>query len=172
MRFTLVCQLSYIFVACCFRLTISFQVQPKSAARICRTYLRMVSRINDYANITRNDLIFNNIQRDIESELTRTLTTLLDKKFTDLSTDFKNFDTKLSAEIKNLDTEIKNLDTKLSTEIKNFDTKFSTEIKSLESKISPLSVIYTALVFSGGGLFSLVWMYSTKIDWSSVVFKN
>ena len=163
-------QLSFIIGVCCLDLMISFRSKP--LGRIWRTLetagrvipppqFRMVSRINDYTNVTREDLIFNNIQRDIESELTRTLTTLLDTKFSSLET-----------QIMNLDTRVSNLDTKLSTEINNLDTKFSTEIKSLENNILPLSNIYAILLVLGGSLVTFVVMNIAKIDWSSVVYKN
>ena len=137
-----------------------------------RIQLRMISSTPDYANVTREDLIFNDIKRDIESDLSRTISSLFDQKLAPITSEVKALGTELSSEIKALDTKfsdkISALDTKLSSEIKTLDTKFSDKISALEIKIYPLANIYLAALVAGSSLLTYIIMSLARVNWTSI----
>ena len=99
----------------------------------------MAVRIEEYANATKGDLIFSIIQRDIETELTKTISLLLDQKLAPIGAEIKALDSK---------------------------------IDSLEAKISPLTNIYSFVLFFGGSFLAYFVMTIAKVDWASVAFKQ
>jgi preprotein translocase subunit SecD len=120
-----------------------------------------MSKISDFENVTRSDLIFNVIQRQITDDVNVNIGAKLDS----LSAQSRE----LKAEFT---TQYKELKEDFTTQSRELKAEFTTQYKELNSKldnlrgqVQPLQVIYTLLVFAAGSVGTFILM---KIDWNEL----
>jgi len=113
--------------------------------------LKMISWMNNFENMTREDLVKYNYDLTIDKKINNELSLLLDNKLSAFKTDIK-------ADM-----------TAFKTDIKADMTVLETKLSALEKSVTPLTVIYTILVASLGTIGTFLIMIFTKINWSNII---
>ena len=124
--------------------------------------LKMISWMNNFENMTREDLVKYNYDLTIDKKINNELSLLLDNKLSAFKTDIK-------ADMTAFKTDIKADITAFKTDIKADMAVLETKLSALENYVTPLTVIYTILVASLGTIGTFLIMIFTKINWSNII---
>ena len=127
--------------------------------------LNDISKIDDFRNITRDDLIFNEIKRQVIENADEKFCKFLDK----IDAKFDVLNMKIDSASKDTNTKIDVLNMKIDALSKDTNTKIDAVSKELNAKIDAVSdkIRPLELVYSGGIVVatSFVTFLALKIDW-------
>ena len=137
-----------------------------------------VSRIEDFRNITKQDLIFNEIRRQVIESSDEKFTIFyekVDRKFEQLIASIRESNAMIDASTRESNAKIDSLkidlNSKIDAKIDASTKEFNAKIDELSDKIRPLQLVY-----SGGIVLatSLLTFLATKINWTVFpdLFKN